>query len=259
MFYFYFLLSHYLFSHSNGIGWDMIIQISNSLKRLIKGLLKLDPKKRICYKRGANDLKEHEFFKGVDWNLLRNRKPPIYPKVKDNYDISNFELYEGDEDSITFDFFSQLEENPFLITEAYQKQFESFNFCSDSFSSFVRQTFMPPEPKLRRHRKRSKSKKKKHRRHKLSHSASTLIISASAQEKQDIAKLFPSPSFPELPSACPGYFNDDLEGFINANEQSPALDSVLIRPTIKKDNFGEKDPRRKSIRKTGSSGDLHFS
>ena len=86
------------------------IPVSAPLKSLIKGLLKLDPKKRICSKRGANDLKKHPFFSNVQWSLLRNRVPPVVPKLRDPVDISNFEIYEGEEDDTEFSFFSELPE-----------------------------------------------------------------------------------------------------------------------------------------------------
>lgn len=44
-----------------------IVQASHDIKSLIKGLLKLDAKKRLCSKHGANDVKKHPFFEGEHW------------------------------------------------------------------------------------------------------------------------------------------------------------------------------------------------
>jgi serine/threonine protein kinase len=86
------------------------LQISHELKSLIKGLLRFDPRKRICAKHGASDIKRHPFFAGILWPLLRNQTPPLKPVVTSPGDNSNFELYEEDRDSIDFQFFSELPE-----------------------------------------------------------------------------------------------------------------------------------------------------
>jgi hypothetical protein len=88
----------------------MKFQISSHLKSLIKGLLKLDPKKRICAKHGASDLKHHPFFEGLNWGLLRNRTAPMVPSLAYPEDTSNFDIYEGDEDETNFKYFSELPE-----------------------------------------------------------------------------------------------------------------------------------------------------
>lgn len=65
-------------------------------KDLIKKLLVQDRTKRLGnMKCGAEDLKRHRWFKGVDWQdvLLRKLKPPIVPKVANDGDTSNFDEY----------------------------------------------------------------------------------------------------------------------------------------------------------------------
>lgn len=66
------------------------IPVSKPCKDLIKKLLVSDQNKRLGHKYGAADIKEHPFFKGITWALIRNEKPPIVPKIKDKYDTSNF-------------------------------------------------------------------------------------------------------------------------------------------------------------------------
>lgn len=80
------------------------------MKSLIKGLLKLKPKKRICSKRGAADIKKHPFFQGINWGLLRSTTPPIIPKITHPEDLSNFELYDDEDDTVDFQFFSEVPE-----------------------------------------------------------------------------------------------------------------------------------------------------
>lgn len=72
-------------------------------KDLIKRLLTPDRAKRFgCLKAGAEDLKTHKWYKGLDWTQLLNRQvaPPFYPSVKAADDTSMFDRYpESTEDS----------------------------------------------------------------------------------------------------------------------------------------------------------------
>ncbi|CAK8532135.1 unnamed protein product [Lathyrus sativus] len=58
-------------------------QISQVAKDLIRGLLIKEPQKRIAYKRGATEIKQHPFFEGVNWALVRSAMPPHIPDVID--------------------------------------------------------------------------------------------------------------------------------------------------------------------------------
>ncbi|GAA0166773.1 hypothetical protein LIER_21854 [Lithospermum erythrorhizon] len=58
-------------------------QISAAARDLIKGLLVKDPQKRIAYKRGATEVKQHPFFEGVNWALVRCATPPSIPEPVD--------------------------------------------------------------------------------------------------------------------------------------------------------------------------------
>ncbi|EXC36433.1 Protein kinase PINOID 2 [Morus notabilis] len=55
---------------------------------LISKLLLKNPKKRIGSLKGSVEIKRHEFFKGVNWALIRSVKPPEVPrdhlKIKNN-------------------------------------------------------------------------------------------------------------------------------------------------------------------------------
>ncbi|XP_021862980.2 serine/threonine-protein kinase UCNL [Spinacia oleracea] len=60
-----------------------------SLTDLIERLLEKDPNKRLGHFRGAEEIKEHEFFKGLRWDLLTEvERPPIVPATVD-VDLTN--------------------------------------------------------------------------------------------------------------------------------------------------------------------------
>nr|AHZ63924.1 phototropin [Nephroselmis olivacea] len=54
-------------------------KVSTECKELITSLLVKDPKQRLGSARGAEEIKAHPFFAGMNWALLRNQKPPIDP------------------------------------------------------------------------------------------------------------------------------------------------------------------------------------
>ena len=65
-------------------------------KGLIKKLLTADLTKRYgCLKGGAEDIKKHKWFAGLDWQALFNRQAtaPIIPRVSGATDTSNFDPY----------------------------------------------------------------------------------------------------------------------------------------------------------------------
>lgn len=68
-------------------------------KDIIKRLLEKEQVQRLgCLKHGADDIKNHEWFKGLDWAKLDARQltPPWIPDIKDDLDSSNFDNYEED-------------------------------------------------------------------------------------------------------------------------------------------------------------------
>ncbi|KAL5699962.1 Serine/threonine-protein kinase d6pkl2 [Ranunculus cassubicifolius] len=54
--------------------------VSFSARDLIRGLLVKEPQHRLAYKRGATEIKQHPFFEGVNWALIRCATPPEVPK-----------------------------------------------------------------------------------------------------------------------------------------------------------------------------------
>ncbi|KAL2330937.1 hypothetical protein Fmac_018518 [Flemingia macrophylla] len=57
--------------------------VSAVARDLIRGLLVKEPQKRIAYKRGATEIKQHPFFDGVNWALVRSATPPHIPDAID--------------------------------------------------------------------------------------------------------------------------------------------------------------------------------
>uniref|UniRef100_A0A915CVK6 G protein-coupled receptor kinase n=1 Tax=Ditylenchus dipsaci TaxID=166011 RepID=A0A915CVK6_9BILA len=83
--------------------------LSPECRDLLEGLLKRQVHERIgCRGKGAEEVKDHPFFRGVDWQVvyLRRMPPPLIPprgevNAADAFDIGNFdddELTDGDSD-----------------------------------------------------------------------------------------------------------------------------------------------------------------
>ncbi|CAM0914038.1 unnamed protein product [Alopecurus aequalis] len=54
--------------------------VSFSARDLIRGLLVKEPQQRLGCKRGATEIKQHPFFEGVNWALIRCASPPEVPR-----------------------------------------------------------------------------------------------------------------------------------------------------------------------------------
>ncbi|EPB76774.1 kinase domain protein [Ancylostoma ceylanicum] len=65
--------------------------ISNASTDIITGLLQKDKTKRLGYKGDFNEIKEHEFFKAIDWDKLLRReiKAPFVPRIESETDVRN--------------------------------------------------------------------------------------------------------------------------------------------------------------------------
>jgi protein-serine/threonine kinase len=62
-------------------------------RAFVKGLLNRNPAHRLGAKNDAEELMAHPFFSDIDWNALSQKltQPPFKPKLKDQYDVSNFD------------------------------------------------------------------------------------------------------------------------------------------------------------------------
>ena len=66
------------------------VKVSDEVKDLMAGLIN-DIDKRLGY-NGAQEIKKHPWFRGIDWNNLKNMKPPFIPRVSSDYDTKYFEV-----------------------------------------------------------------------------------------------------------------------------------------------------------------------
>ncbi|CAG9801084.1 unnamed protein product [Chironomus riparius] len=66
--------------------------IGPEAKDLILKLLEKDPRKRLGSKKGAQEIKNHPFFRKIKWNVLKNKQYEalMVPTLKDRYDVSQF-------------------------------------------------------------------------------------------------------------------------------------------------------------------------
>ncbi|MCO5584744.1 hypothetical protein L7F22_038676 [Adiantum nelumboides] len=69
--------------------------VSFGAKDLIRGLLVKDPQHRLAYKRGATEVKQHPFFDGVNWALIRSVLPPDIPKPLELYPVGGIGSVQG--------------------------------------------------------------------------------------------------------------------------------------------------------------------
>ncbi|THH02732.1 hypothetical protein EW026_g135 [Hermanssonia centrifuga] len=62
-------------------------------KQFVKGLLNRNPKHRLGAQRDAAELKDHAFFKSIDWNALASKQltPPFKPVVESDESVANFD------------------------------------------------------------------------------------------------------------------------------------------------------------------------
>jgi serine/threonine kinase 38 len=69
--------------------------LSREVTDLIKKLI-CDPNERLG-SRGAQEIKNHPFFKGINWEKIRETRAPWMPKLQNEFDTSNFDKFEENE------------------------------------------------------------------------------------------------------------------------------------------------------------------
>ena len=83
------------------LNWEKYLKIPSKIKispeaeDLISKLIN-NPNIRLGI-NGAEEIKSHPFFKGLDWENIRGLKAPFIPQLKNDYDTSYFDLYEKKE------------------------------------------------------------------------------------------------------------------------------------------------------------------
>ena len=48
-------------------------------------------------RNGADEIKIHPFFEGIEWNKLRNMRPPYIPSVASEISAENFDKFDEEE------------------------------------------------------------------------------------------------------------------------------------------------------------------
>jgi serine/threonine protein kinase len=84
-------------STARGLRFPDEPDTSREAKHLLKGLLHTNPKKRLGAEHGASDIKEHPWFKPVNWALIRNQTPPMVPKLSHALDTRYFRTIRDDD------------------------------------------------------------------------------------------------------------------------------------------------------------------
>ncbi|KAL5478719.1 SCH9_1 [Sanghuangporus weigelae] len=67
--------------------------LSTDAKQFVKGLLTRNPKQRLGAQRDTEELKEHPFFKSIDWEALAEERvtPPFIPSAESDESTENFD------------------------------------------------------------------------------------------------------------------------------------------------------------------------
>ena len=72
-------------------------KVGKNAKDLIEKLFVSDPKKRLGY-NSADEVKNHPFFKGINWdNIKECFDPPFIPELQNDYDTRYFDEFEEKE------------------------------------------------------------------------------------------------------------------------------------------------------------------
>jgi len=95
--------------------------ISDNACDFLAGLLEKDPKQRLL----SDEIKQHPWFDGIDWDALYNKQiePPWKPPIKDNFDYTHF-----DEDVISEAPKDSLPKNALVLDAGDDDMFEGFTY-----------------------------------------------------------------------------------------------------------------------------------
>ena len=101
------------------------IQVTKIAKDLIKKLLIKNQNERLGSKGGFNEIKNHPFFEGFNFEALEQKKleAPFKPKLEGILDLTNFDNKYTSEEIVT----SAISEKSLSIIRKNQDKFEEFN------------------------------------------------------------------------------------------------------------------------------------
>ena len=96
---------------------------SDEATSLLIGLLKRNPKDRLGT-NGIDEIKQHIFFDGVDWELMLARKvqPSFVPTISDDLDLRNIDKMFTNE---------KAEETPEVSLLLQKKKFDQFTYVDN--------------------------------------------------------------------------------------------------------------------------------
>ena len=81
---------------------------------------------RLGTSNGVDQIKEHEWFKDIDFTKLENRElePPFVPDVsEDKFDVTNFDTQFTNEDAVN----SVMPDSKLKMVQQFSKDFQDFN------------------------------------------------------------------------------------------------------------------------------------
>ena len=110
---------------SGSIKFQKRIQLSDEAKDIIKKLLEKDPKKRLGYQNGIEEIKKHPFFAKIDFDLLLQKKipAPFIPEINDQTDVQNFDEEFTSEEVVT----SYIPKKNIDMIKKNQQRFKDFS------------------------------------------------------------------------------------------------------------------------------------
>ena len=115
---------YYLIQNTE-VSFPHNIYLSDDVKDIIFNLLKKDVKERLGYSSGIVEIKNHSFFKGINFQDIENKKieAPFIPKIDNSTDVQNFDEIFTNEDLEM----SYIQRNNMKIIKENQYKFEEFS------------------------------------------------------------------------------------------------------------------------------------
>ncbi len=110
----------------DNLNIPFIDDIKYSSKDLIMKLLVVNPKERLGF-NSVDDIKNHEFFKNVDFNKVLSKKeiPPFIPKIEHDLDLKYFNSKYTEMELHNFD------TEDFLNVNIDNNEFEGYSYSED--------------------------------------------------------------------------------------------------------------------------------
>ena len=110
----------------DNLNIKFIDEIKDSSKDLILKLLVVNPEYRLGF-NSIDDIKKHDFFKGIDFNKVFEKKeiPPFIPQIQNDFDLKYFNSKFTSMELQSFD------SETILNNNNDNKEFEGFSYYED--------------------------------------------------------------------------------------------------------------------------------